>query len=224
MKVSVIIPVYNEEKTIEKIIKRVEKLPFKKEIIVVNDGSTNGTKEILKELNPKKVRVFSHRKNMGKGAAVRTGLKKATGEIIVIQDADLEYSPEDLPKLIKPILKDKADVVYGSRFMTVKHHPSLLYYGNRFLTFLTQLLFMKKITDMETCYKVFRKKVIKGIRIKSDHFDFEPEITAKIFKKDVRFLELPISYHGRTYEEGKKLTWKDGLEAFFTLLKYRFNQ
>lgn len=224
MKVSVIIPVFNEEKTVSKIIERVEKQPFKKEIIVVNDGSTDKTRVILKELNPKKVKVFSHRQNKGKGAAVRTGLKKATGEIIVIQDADLEYSPKDLPKLIKPIFENKADVVYGSRFLTVKHHPSLLYYGNRFLTFLTQLLFMKKITDMESGYKVFRKKILKGIQIESNHFDFEPEITAKIFKRDARFLELPISYHGRTYEEGKKLTWKDGLEAFLTLLKHRFNE
>ncbi len=222
MKVSIIIPVYNEEKTVGQIIKKVQKLPFEKEILVINDGSTDNTLELLKRLNPKSIKLLSHRKNCGKGAAIRTGLKKAKGEIIVIQDADLEYLPKDLPKLVKPIIKDKADVVYGSRFLTVKHSISILYLGNRFLTFLTQALFLKRITDMETGYKVFRTEVLKGIKINANRFEFEPEITAKIFKKNIRFLELPISYRGRTYEEGKKLTWKDGLEAFLTLLKHRF--
>lgn len=221
MKVSVIIPVYNEEKTVAQIVKKVKKLPFKKEIIVVNDGSTDNTAKVLKQLNPRNVTILSHKRNKGKGAAIKTGFKKATGEIVAIQDADLEYAPEELPMLIEPILKGKADVVYGSRFINLKHPFSLLYLGNRFLTYFTQLLFLKKITDMETGYKVFDAVVLNGIKIHSNRFDFEPEITAKILKREVRFLELPISYQGRSYEEGKKLTWRDGVQALTSLIRYR---
>lgn len=221
MKVSVIIPVYNEEKTVAQIVKRVGKLPFEKELLIVDDGSTDGTGKVLKKLKGNEIGLCFHRKNRGKGAAIRTGLKKATGKIIVIQDADLEYSPEELPKLIEPIHKDEADVVYGSRFINVKHPFSLLYLGNRFLTYITRLLFLTNITDMETGYKVFKAEVLRGIKIRSNRFDFEPEITAKILKQKVRFLELPISYQGRSYQKGKKLTWKDGIHSFWALIKYR---
>lgn len=221
MKVSIIIPVYNEEKTVAQIVKRVQKLPFEKEIIIIDDGSVDKTGEKLKKLKGEEIVLCSHPKNKGKGAAIRTGLKRATGKVIIIQDADLEYSPEELPILIEPILDGEADVVYGSRFINTKHPFSLLYLGNRLLTYITSLLFLTKITDMEACHKVFRAQVLDGIKIRSDRFDFEPEITAKILKRKVRFLELPISYKGRTYKEGKKLTWKDGIRALISLIRYR---
>lgn len=221
MKVSIIIPVFNEEKTILKVVQRVLKQPFNKEIIIVNDGSSDNTEKKLESLNLPGIIICRHSKNKGKGSAIRTGLGKATGHIIAIQDADLEYDPRELCKLISPIVVNQADVVYGSRFLTTKHPMSIYYVGNRILTYFTRVLFFKKITDMETCYKIFHRKVIKGIKIRSNRFDLEPEITAKILKKGVRFLELPISYTGRTHRQGKKITWKDGIHASIALLRYR---
>ncbi|MDO8424451.1 MAG: glycosyltransferase family 2 protein [bacterium] len=223
MTVSIIIPVYNEERTILKVIEKVSQLPFKKEVIIVNDGSSDNTALELKKIKGKGVLVFSHVKNRGKGAAIKSGIKKATGDIIAIQDADLEYNPKELLKLITPIIKDEADVVYGSRFLTVEHRKGIYYLGNRLLTYLTQLLFWKKISDMETCYKVFSGKVLRKIHINSNRFDFEPEITAKILKLGIRFKELPISYKSRSHKEGKKLTWKDGLQAAAALIRYRIS-
>lgn len=222
LKISVIVPVYNEEKTITQVVKKVQGLPFEKEIIIVDDGSSDGTAKELEKLKSDGILICPHKKNKGKGAAIKTGFKKATGEIIALQDADLEYFPGVLPTLIQPILSGKADVVYGTRFVNVNHIKTILYYGNRLLTYITSLLFLTRITDMETGYKVFKKSVLDGIKIRSNRFDFEPEITAKILKKGVRFLEIPIPYKARTYKEGKKLTWRDGIVAFFALLRYRF--
>lgn len=220
MKVSIIIPVYNEEKTITQIVKRVKALPFEKEIIVVDDGSTDSTREKLKKI--KGINTYFHRQNQGKGAAIKTGLKKATGGIIITQDADLEYSPEELPKLIEPIKNGEVEVVYGSRFISQKHPFSLFYFGNRFLTHLTSILFLTKISDMETGYKVFKAEVIKPMKIHSNRFDFEPEVTAKILKNKVKLLEIPISYQSRSFKEGKKLTWRDGVVALYKLIRFRF--
>jgi glycosyltransferase involved in cell wall biosynthesis len=226
-KVSILIPVYNELNSLPKILQKVESANFcnlDKEIILVDDCSTDGTKALLEDFGDK-YEIFYHEKNQGKGAALRTAISRATGDIIVIQDADMEYNPEDYDKLINVILEDKADVVYGSRLLDSKNleyfMPSSLF-GNKVLTFLTNLLFNTSITDMETCYKAFRADLIKSINIKSKRFDFEPEITAKILKKQARLLELPISYNGRLYAAGKKITWKDGISAILALLKYRF--
>src|SRR3989344_1285457 len=233
MKVSIVIPVYNEEKTISKIIEKVNRvdlstLHLKKEIIIVDDGSSDKTKDILK--NVKNAVVCIHKKNQGKGAAIRTGIKKVTGDIVIIQDADLEYSPDDYKKLLMPILKGKSKVVYGSRFMNykpkffnkAKKDLVLHYLGNKFLTFVTRVLYKSNITDMETCYKVFRKEVLKGIKLESNRFNFEPEITAKICKKKYKIEEVPISFKPRSFEEGKKINIKDGIIALFVLIKYRF--
>ncbi|MBQ3311125.1 glycosyltransferase family 2 protein [bacterium] len=224
-RITILIPVYNEVNTLEKILKKVENTDFcglEKEIILIDDCSTDGTKEIYKSLPYK---VLFHNVNKGKGAALKTGFKEATGDITIIQDADLEYEPQDYNDLIKLILDDKADVVYGSRLTGVKPSRAFMfhhYVGNKFLTFITNLLYCTTLTDMETCYKCFRTDFIKGITIRSDRFDFEPEITAKILKKGARLYELPISYYGREYNEGKKITWKDGFCAIWTLIKYRF--
>lgn len=232
MKLSIIIPVYNEEKTIDKIIKKVIEVDIEnveKEVIIVDDGSTDSTKDILKKL--KEGRIFLHEKNKGKGAAVKTGIENATGDYIIIQDADLEYNPEDIKKLIMPILKRKAQVVYGTRLNRLpnlgrdERNPLFLlhYLGNRFLSLITSILYGQWITDMETGYKLFPKKAVKKMKLSARRFDFEPEITAKMLKKGYKILEIPITTKPRGYNEGKKLnTLRDGSSALWTLLKYRF--
>lgn len=229
MKLSIIIPAYNEEKNILKVLNNVKKVnlgKITKEIIIVDDFSTDSTRKILSKLKDKSTKIFFHQKNQGKGAAIRTGLKHTTGGIITIQDADLEYNPEEYPKLLKPILENKTKVVYGSRLaaikMNLKKMYKLHYLGNIFLTIMTNILYGAKITDMETCYKVFRREVIENIKLKAKRFDFEPEITAKILKKGYKIIEIPISFVGRTFNEGKKITWRDGIKALYYLVKYRF--
>jgi len=224
---SIVIPIYNEEKTLLTILKAVEavKLPgIKKQIILVDDCSRDGTRDILKKLEKKKkYTILYHKKNRGKGAALRTGFKFARGDIIMIQDADLEYDPKDYPALLKPIVDGKAKVVYGSRLMGLKKHMySLHYVGNTALTLCTNLLFGANITDMETCYKVFRREVLEGMNLRARKFDFEPEITAKILKKGYTIYEVPIHFYARSFEEGKKITWRDGLVHLYYLCKYRF--
>lgn len=223
MKLSIVIPVYNERKTLLEILKKVEavELPIDREIIMVDDFSTDGTRDILKTLEDK-YRILYHSVNKGKGAALRTGFKHVTGDIIIIQDADMEYDPEDYPKLLKPILAGRTKVVYGSRFLK-KHkviHRSH-YLGNIALSILTSLLYFRWLTDMETCYKVFTKDVLDSLRLRARRFDFEPEITAKLIKRGYRIIEIPISYKSRAFNEGKKITWRDGLKALLYLLKYR---
>lgn len=226
MKLSIIIPVYNEEKTINKVLDKVLRVPLKKikkEIIIVDDFSTDRSRKILNLLKKKNIKVFYHKKNMGKGYALRTGLKHITGDIILIQDADLEYNPDEYQNLLDPIIKGKAMVVYGNRFTGYNKPKYRIYYlGNLALTFFTNLLYGSKINDMETCYKVFRKEALKNINLKSRRFDFEPEITAKFLKKGYKIHQVPISYQSRSIKEGKKIGWKDGLEAFYYLIKYRF--
>lgn len=231
-KISVIIPVYNEINTLEKILEKIEQASLcslHKEIILVDDGSTDGSRELLKGLEEKQdekgYKIFFHSKNMGKGAAIRTAVHYATGDIIVIQDADLEYDPVDYEDLIKLILDDRADVVYGSRLSGGKPTRSFKfshYIGNMFLTLVTNLLYDSTLTDMETCYKAFRADVIKGINIKSNRFEFEPEVTAKVLKKKYHLYETSISYFGRDFHEGKKITWRDGITALLALVWFRF--
>jgi len=230
-KISIIIPVYNEISTIREILDKVENTDFcslEKEIILVDDKSTDGTQEFLKNfeknVNSNK-KVYFHSKNMGKGAAIRTALNYVTGDIVVIQDADLEYDPSEYTEMIKLILENKADVVYGSRLSGGKPTRSFKFthlLGNKFLTLVTNILYDTTLTDMETCYKAFKADVIKNITIKSNRFDFEPEITAKILKEKYHLYEMPISYYGRDYHEGKKITWKDGFSALRALIKYKF--
>lgn len=229
VKLSVIMPVYNEEKTIKDIVNKVKKIKINdivKEIIIVDDYSTDTTKHILKNLKGNSTKVFYHKKNMGKGAAIKTGFKNSTGDIIIIQDADLEYNPDEYERLLKPIMENKTKVVYGSRLNAIrkdiKNMYKLHYIGNMFLTLITNLLYGAKISDMETGYKVFRREVIKNINLRANRFDFEPEITAKIIKKGYKIYEVPISFSGRKFEEGKKITWIDGIKAAYYLIKYRF--
>jgi glycosyltransferase involved in cell wall biosynthesis len=224
MEVSIIIPVYNEKATIQEVIRRVQEAPYPKEIIIIDDCSTDGTREILQQNAwPENVQVHYHEKNLGKGAGIRTGVQYATKEVIVVQDADLEYDPKDLEVLLKPIADGKADVVYGSRFLGI-HRAFLFwhYLGNKLLTLLTNILYNNMLTDMETGYKAFRAPILKSITIRSNRFDFEPEITAKVLKRHYRIYEVPIYYAGRDYAEGKKITWRDAFPAFWALIKYRF--
>ncbi len=244
MLISVIIPAYNEINTISHVLKKVEETPYNKEIIIVDDGSKDGTREYLSSrfkvqdsrLTPSPitisdeggldystaVKVIFHEKNMGKGAAIRSGIKAAGGDIVIIQDADLEYDPKDYPTLFEPIIEGKADVVYGSRFLGGTHRVFYFwhYVGNKLITLVSNMLTDLNLTDMETCYKAFKKEMLEGIKIESNRFGFEPEITAKMAKKGCRIYEVPISYYGRSYEEGKKITWKDGVKAVFTIIKY----
>ena len=224
MFVSVIIPCFNEKQTLKKILKKVQNSQIDiKEIIIVDDHSTDGTVQILKSIQNPLIKIYYHSKNKGKGAALRTGFSKATGDICIVQDADLEYDPADYPGLIKPILENKADVVFGSRFQGGAPHRVVYFWhriGNGFLTLLSNILTDLNLSDMETCYKIFKTEVIQSIRIKEDRFGFEPEITAKIAKKNLRIYEVGIAYYGRTYSEGKKITWKDGIRAIYCILKY----
>ena len=222
-KLTIVIPVYNEKETIHDIIEAVSVTPYRKEIIVVDDASNDGTGDLLAAMQRDGLKIITHERNQGKGAALQTGFTYATGDIIIIQDADLEYDPDEYPVLLRPILDGKADVVYGSRFAGHGAHRVLYfwhYVGNRFLTLLSNLFTNINLTDMETCYKVFTREALAGVRIKEKRFGFEPEITAKMARKKLRIYEVPISYYGRTYEQGKKINWKDGVRALWCILKY----
>jgi len=223
MKLSVIIPVFNEKGTIEEVLRRIKNVKIRKEIIIVDDYSTDGTQEILKTVNDKEIKVIFHSQNKGKGAAIRTAQMHIGGNIVIIQDADLEYQPEDYLNLIKPIKSGLADIVYGSRFLGIHRFSSFWQYsGNKFLTWITNILYQVRLTDMETCYKVFKASIFLNLNIKAKRFEFEPEITAKILKANLKVAEVPITYYGRSCKEGKKITWKDGLISLWTLIRYRF--
>jgi glycosyltransferase involved in cell wall biosynthesis len=224
-KLSVIVPVFNERNTVVEIVRRMRavELPVEREIVLVDDGSDDGTRAVLPQLGDSTVRVVTHPHNRGKGAAVRTGLANVTGDLVIVQDADLEYDPEDWPRLLAPVLKGKAQVVYGSRFTGERRNMLFLHWlGNRFLSLVTNVLYNTTLSDMETCYKVFDRRILDGIKLRSERFEFEPEVTAKVLKKRIRIYEVPISYAGREPEEGKKITWHDGVSALWTLVKYRF--
>ena len=223
MEISVLIPVYNEKDTILEVVRRVQEQPFAKEIVIIDDCSNDGTRDLLRQtLWPPNVKVLYHEKNKGKGAGIRTGVQAATKDIIIIQDADLEYNPSDFGAVLRPILDGVADVVYGSRFLGT-HRSFMLhhYLGNKLLTLTTNILYNNILTDMETGYKAFRAPILKSVRIRSNRFDFEPEITAKVLKKGYRIYEVPIYYAGRDYAEGKKITWRDGVSALRALLRFR---
>jgi glycosyltransferase involved in cell wall biosynthesis len=244
-KISVVIPVYNERNTVEEILRRVLDTSMRREVILVDDYSTDGTRQILQNMLARQaqgetevsaedrgtpiplgdLRIFFQEKNCGKGAALRRGFAEITGDVVLVQDADLEYDPLDYPKLLEPLLDGRADVVFGSRFLSgpQRVHYFWHYVGNKFLTLLSDMFTNLKLTDMETCYKVFRREVLTGIHIRSERFGFEPEITAKVAKGKWRIYEVPISYAGRTYEEGKKITWKDGFQALWCIVRYHFS-
>lgn len=233
MILSVLIPVYNEAGTLAEVVRRVRSVALAKEIILVDDGSTDRSREILKRLEDdsargadplNKLQVFLHPVNRGKGAALKTALSHATGDVMIVQDADLEYDPTDYPRLLEPIQAGLADVVYGTRFAGGGAHRVLFFWhsmGNQLLTMISNMLTNLNLSDMEVGYKIFRAEALKGIELKSQRFGFEPEITMKLAKRGCRFYEVPISYHGRTYEEGKKITWKDGVAALYTMIRYR---
>jgi glycosyltransferase involved in cell wall biosynthesis len=226
MKLSIIVPVYNEKNTILRVLERIEKTPYEKEIIVIDDFSKDGTREILRELDASRrvpsVRVLYHEVNQGKGAALRTGIAAAAGDIVIVQDADLEYDPSEYGTLIQPINAGQADVVYGSRFLSGPHRVLFFWHslGNKMLTLLSNMFTDLNLTDMETGYKAFRREVFAQINIEENRFGFEPEVTAKVAKLRCRLYEVPISYFGRDYSEGKKITWKDGIAALYCILKY----
>jgi len=222
---SVIVPVFNERNTVVEILRRMRSvdLPVNREIVVVDDGSDDGTCDVLRQLGDSTVRVVTHPLNRGKGAAIRTGLQSVSGDLVLIQDADLEYDPEDWPKLLAPVLTGKATVVYGSRFTGERRNMLFLHWlGNRFLSLVTNVLFNTTLSDMETCFKLFDRQLLDGIGLRADRFDFEPEITAKVLRRGIRIYEVPISYTGREVHEGKKINWRDGITALWTLIKYRF--
>lgn len=225
VKLSVVIPVYNERNTVLEVLRRVRAVDLPKEIIVVDDCSTDGTQDILRGLPPESdLKIVFHERNRGKGAALRTGFAAVTGDIVVVQDADLEYDPAEYPALIRPILENKADVVFGSRFLGGPHRVLFFWHsvGNKVLTTLSNMFTDLNLTDMETCYKVFRADVLRRIRLRENRFGFEPEFTAKVARARCRVYEVPISYSGRDYSEGKKITWKDGIAALYFIVKYRF--
>lgn len=224
MKLSIVIPVYNEISTMGEILNRVRSVPQDKQIIVIDDGSADGTREWLEKLTMQEVTVLFHSENQGKGAALRTGFEQVTGDIVIIQDADLEYDPRDYDGLIGPIVDGRADVVFGSRFLGGPHRVLFFwhYVGNKVLTILSNMFTNLNLTDMETGYKAFRASLLQEIRVKSSRFGFEPEITAKFARLKCRIYEVPISYSGRGYEEGKKITWRDGLAALFHVIRFRF--
>lgn len=222
---SVIVPVFNERSTVAEIVRRMRSvdLPIEREIVVVDDGSDDGTGAVLTQLRDSTVRVITHPHNRGKGAAIRTGLENAMGDLVLVQDADLEYDPEDWPRLLAPVLKRRARVVYGSRFTGERRNMLFLHWmGNRFLSLVTNVLYNSTLSDMETCYKLFDRRVLDGMQLRADRFDFDPEFTAKVLRRDIRIYEVPISYAGRELSEGKKITWQDGVSALWTLVKYRF--
>jgi glycosyltransferase involved in cell wall biosynthesis len=224
---SVIVPVFNERSTVAEVIRRIRAvdLPVQVEVVVVDDGSSDGTDKVLTAVGDSTVRVIRHPHNRGKGAAVRTGMEAVRGDLVLVQDADLEYDPQDWSKLLDPILRGKARVVYGSRFTGERKNMLPLHWiGNRFLSMVTNVLYSSTLSDMETCYKLFDRRVLKGITIESDRFEFEPEITAKVLRRGIRIYEVPISYAGREVDEGKKITWRDGLAALKALVKYRFTR
>jgi glycosyltransferase involved in cell wall biosynthesis len=224
-KLSVIVPVFDERNTVVEIVRRMRQveLPVDLEIVIVDDGSTDGTRDVLRQLADSTVRVINHDVNRGKGSAIRSGLAHVTGDLVLVQDADLEYDPEDWPKLLSPILRGKAQVVYGSRFTGERRNMLFLHWiGNRFLSLVTNVLYNTTLSDMETCYKLFDRALLDGITLRAERFEFEPEVTAKMLKRGIRIYEVPISYTGREFDEGKKITWRDGFIALWTLVKYRF--
>ncbi len=226
-RLSIVVPVYNERNTLVEVVRRMRavELPdgIEREIIVVDDGSTDGSRDVLEQLGDSTVRVVLHDVNRGKGAALRTGFGHATGEYVLVQDADLEYDPEDWPKLLNPVLRGRARVVYGSRFTGERRNMLLLHWiGNRFLSMTTNVLYNTTLSDMETCYELLDRDLIEEMDLTSERFDIEPEITAKVLKRGIRIYEVPISYSGREFDEGKKITWRDGFAALWTLTKYRF--